>query len=833
MESGLARRKSDEEKKEEAKRKEEEKKIESKVEQQSVYKDQVARGRVQSLGPSPKPAFGGGRFFDISLSSLGEPTQKIQASPISSSADTRLQIPIPSQFSSESDSPHGAQSSPRSYSEGGGESPTERRRKHSSPRISLTGSRQGRPVSPKAVPRLHSPKHSLRIIIDCKESLSPEGELPFSREIANLLLQEAREKFQASVEEEKRKKHPTDLITKNGLSYIVRINAKEESRDYLIIITGNYHSASNYYLLDKNDELGEGASATVYTAYDLLAGTKVAARMLRGELAKADFAYLSKDINRLIVGKSFSGLFYGGVGFSDSTYVIVMPFVAGRPLIYHLYVLDKEVKERHQKDYKDHPKYYQRRIPCTCESQIDLGIAVMRAVLSAHNLQIIHGDISPDNLMVLCRSNSCSGTLIDMDRLIGLGCDVFIATEEPTKENISNFIFESNAAYIRFGKELYYVNRFFNSRSEVPNVNIAEFDEFVRPDAQARRLSAAELDHIKLLTRHAHTAPRVRKINGAYGYVAPELFLPSQPEDPKPFATQKSDFYSLGVDLLDIFADEDENFQQVLKQHFKKMMREQGGSRQELVPSVLKSMVPSIFSKYRVITHNFDSNEQKIENYIDRFIKNRFLRPKVRDLLEGLFVEIPANRFGENEVEKAINDLTTRRSMLVQTAGAVKSILSCQPDSVVSHAMRIINAITVLQQIDISLDKLLPILRDPYALSSTNVEKLFATIVPEVISPKSMPASSFIKLKKAAEEECQLKRSTAYEILDYLIEGWGQLKNAHIQSWPSLKGSPTPKALLEGLANYLALSKGNKEVFEFIGQLTQLALKEEKLNLRR
>ncbi len=104
------------------------------------------------------------------------------------------------------------------------------------------------------------------------------------------------EKFQEYTDDTKRKNEEAEQNKLNGFSIEVKIKTKITAQYYWLVVTGNFRSGSEIYLIDMAKKLGEGMNASTYMAYDLRRGIKVAARALNKKAASRDFS-----LNRLLM----------------------------------------------------------------------------------------------------------------------------------------------------------------------------------------------------------------------------------------------------------------------------------------------------------------------------------------------------------------------------------------------------------------------------------------------------------------------------------------------------------------------------------------------------
>ncbi len=99
------------------------------------------------------------------------------------------------------------------------------------------------------------------------------------------------------------------------------------------------------------------------------------------------------------------------------------------------------------------------------------------------------------------------------------GCDALSTLEQPTLANMDNLPFTSNAAYIRCGAQIYYINKAAKICMEV-NLDwygdqakaFQDFMDTIKPNNKAQRLTESQLTEIESITNHYH----VKDLNQGY-----------------------------------------------------------------------------------------------------------------------------------------------------------------------------------------------------------------------------------------------------------------------------------------------------------------------------
>jgi serine/threonine protein kinase len=160
---------------------------------------------------------------------------------------------------------------------------------------------------------------------------------------------------------------------------------------------------------------------------------------------------------------------------------------------------------------------------------------------------------------------------------------------------------------------------------------------------------------------------KLSRLELTYGFAAPEFFKERKDGEVRACATYASDYYALGVVMLDILTSC--NLQKSLQDEFKNMMVRENYFRQELPTKTLKAMAPDVFGKLEELV--FDSSSQTLEDYIYLC----FVLPALRVHLNDLLADDPAMRLRSSSLEMLAQQVLDLRNRFVTLLDAISSII--------------------------------------------------------------------------------------------------------------------------------------------------------------
>ncbi len=92
------------------------------------------------------------------------------------------------------------------------------------------------------------------------------------------------------------------------------------------------------------------------------------------------------------------------------------------------------------------------------------------------------------------------------NQIFPFGCDLISVSSHPSTETLNSLPIKSNAAYVRYKEQLFYVNKEKQECLElnVTPIAIERFDKELMPTAIPRQLSREELNQVQSITAHTH-----------------------------------------------------------------------------------------------------------------------------------------------------------------------------------------------------------------------------------------------------------------------------------------------------------------------------------------
>ncbi len=238
----------------------------------------------------------------------------------------------------------------------------------------------------------------------------------------------------------------------------------------------------------------------------------------------------------------------------------------------------------------------------------------------------------------------------------------------------------------------------------------------------------------------------------------------------------------------------------------------------------------------------FNPDSETLTDFFSRYIYRRFMLPRIRKMLQELLSEDPSARLANSSLQELYKHMTDWRLLYVRLTTMLMSLLSAaEVDlTMAAAAMRIINAIAVMQDMGFRLKKLAPMIREESSGRIGVLDELLKEKEAEAVlrsgslgRQNSGDFLTVLQLKQVAEEETlqaelkkvkerHQKRTVTYVAMESLIVGWEQLKD-----------DPAAFELIESLAKCLFHTDKTTEVLDFIRQLKPAASKEDKSSYKR
>lgn len=165
----------------------------------------------------------------------------------------------------------------------------------------------------------------------------------------------------------------------------------KEGRDLLMHLEVGATVEARYRI---DSVIGEGATSTVYQAYDLLLNNEVAIKVLDASCGSGGsesdrFSREAKNLSRLDHANIVRVLRHGFI--DEARPFIVMELLSGKTL--RDYIVEKGV--------------------LSLREAVNLALQIAQALLEAHTKAIIHRDLKPENIMLLCANSGYLAKLLD------------------------------------------------------------------------------------------------------------------------------------------------------------------------------------------------------------------------------------------------------------------------------------------------------------------------------------------------------------------------------------------------------------------------------------